>query len=94
VPKETYSLRKTGLYSIVRHPIYFSLLVLFLGITIHLNAYISMIWIGVLFLFFIKKANIEEDYLLQKFPEYREYQLKTKKLIPFVYIILLYWKII
>jgi protein-S-isoprenylcysteine O-methyltransferase Ste14 len=88
VPKESYKLQTTGLYSIVRHPIYFSLLVMFTGVPIHLNAYISLLWVVVLFLFFMKKAGIEEGYLLQKFPEYKEYQSKVKRLIPFVYIIL------
>ena len=92
VPKETYRLRTTGLYAFIRHPIYFSLLVMFTGIPVHLMAYASLIWVIILFLFFNKKASLEEGYLLQKFPEYRDYQEKTKKLIPFVFVILLYWR--
>jgi len=91
VPKETYKLQTTGLYAIVRHPIYFSVLVIFTGIPIHLNAYVSLVWVLILFMFFIKKTSLEEGYLLQKFPEYKDYQTMTKKLIPFIYVILLYW---
>jgi protein-S-isoprenylcysteine O-methyltransferase Ste14 len=85
VPLERYKLKTTGLYAIVRHPIYFSLLVMFIGIVIHLNAYVSLFWIVILFLFFVKKSKMEEEFLLQKFPEYREYQSKTKRLIPFIF---------
>jgi len=85
VPKETYELRTTGLYSIVRHPMYFSFLILFTGAPLYFNAYFSLVWIIMLFIFFVSKTKLEERYLSEKFPEYKQYQLTTKRLIPSVY---------
>ena len=85
VPKETYELRTTGLYSTVRHPMYFSFLILFTGVVLYFQAYFSFVWIILLLLFFINKIQLEEKYLSEKFHEYKEYQSTTKRLIPFIY---------
>lgn len=85
VPKEHYTLRRTGLYGIVRHPMYFSLLILFTGVVLYFEAYISFIWVIVLFVFFIWKTSFEEKFLMAKFPDYTQYRLSTKRLIPFIY---------
>lgn len=85
VPKENATLRTKGLYGIVRHPMYFSLLILFTGVVLYFEAYISLIWVIVLFVFFIGKTSLEEKFLTAKFPDYMQYRSSTKRLIPFIY---------
>lgn len=85
VPRDNSKLRTTGFYAIVRHPMYFLILLFFLGYIVHKQAYFSIILFVMLFLFFNYKTNIEEKFLCDKFPEYDSYRKETKKLIPYIY---------
>jgi protein-S-isoprenylcysteine O-methyltransferase Ste14 len=85
--KTDHQLVKDGIYSVVRHPIYSSYLLLFIGFCTMLQslsglgllAVISIIWFG-------SRIQIEEQMLIDQFgDEYRNYQQQTKRLIPFVY---------
>jgi protein-S-isoprenylcysteine O-methyltransferase Ste14 len=38
-----------------------------------------------LLIFFDIKSRKEEEWLLEKFPDYKTYQQRTKKLIPLIY---------
>ena len=83
-----HKLITTGIYGIIRHPIYLSYVLLFLGycILLHSNlitfvilGLICTIWLG-------NRIALEEEMLLAKFgEEYKAYQRKTKKLFPFIY---------
>ena len=84
-PKKDGSLVKTGIYSIVRHPLYS-------GVIFGAIAYSAWQWslthvIGsvVFLLFFDFKARKEELWLKNKFSDYHSYQLQVKKLIPWIY---------
>ena len=85
VPLETAVLKTTGLYGIVRHPVYFFGLVFFTGFVLYHAAYFTSALLVMFFFFINKKSSFEEKLLIEKFPEYREYMSKTKKLIPFLY---------
>jgi protein-S-isoprenylcysteine O-methyltransferase Ste14 len=85
--KTDHQLVKEGIYSVVRHPIYSSYLLLFVGfctmlhslLALGLLAVVSIIWFG-------SRIQIEEEMLIDQFgDEYRTYQQQTKRLIPFVY---------
>jgi protein-S-isoprenylcysteine O-methyltransferase Ste14 len=85
--KTDHQLVKEGIYSVVRHPIYSSYLLLFMGFCTMLQSFsglglltvISIIWFG-------SRIQIEEAMLIDQFgDEYRNYQQQTKRLIPFVY---------
>lgn len=84
-PSRTTTIVKTGIYSIIRHPIYSSLILLFTGYTIYWPAYFSLILCVCLIYFFVQKVKVEEQYLKEKFNDYGDYCLKTKKLFPFIY---------
>ena len=76
----------TGLYSIVRHPMYTSTLLLFLTMPIILGSW----WSFAVFLpypFIIaKRIRHEEEYLEKELVGYTEYKKKVKyKLIPFLW---------
>lgn len=85
MPKEEYSLMKEGMYKYIRHPIYFSALLLVAGGVLLFQSYISLIWVIVLFVWFNSKAKFEERFLERKFAEYHNYRLTTKMIIPFIY---------
>lgn len=85
VPLERAKLKTTGLYGLVRHPVYFFGVVFFIGFNLFHAAYFSSVFLALFFLFIDKKSSFEESQLIEKFPEYRAYMTKTKKLIPFIY---------
>ena len=84
-PKDNAILIQNGLYQFVRHPIYFGVLLAALAwLLIFPGIYILIYAIGLFFLFDIK-ARREEVWLVERFPDYRDYQRRVKKLIPAIY---------
>jgi len=76
----------TGLYGIVRHPMYAVTIVLFLTIPLILNSLISFIIFLIYPFIIIKRINNEEKILEKELIGYKEYKKKVKyKLIPFIY---------
>jgi len=84
--QDNQKLIDTGLYSIVRHPMYLAAIILYLASTIVLGSYytlIPMILLPFLLAFRIKN---EEKVLKQGLPGYKEYMEKVKfRLIPFIW---------
>jgi len=82
--KENASLITTGAYRYIRHPMYFSVLVMMLGVVVSkptiLNLFIYMLLIVTLFL----KAKKEEMLWVEHSFEYKNYMQNTKRIIPFV----------
>ncbi len=76
----------TGLYGIVRHPMYSITLILFLTMPLILGSIISFI-IFLIYPFIIsKRIKNEEEVLERELKEYKEYKKKVKyRLIPFVW---------
>lgn len=84
-PKDNSVLIQTGLYQYVRHPIYFGvLLAAFAWLLIFPGIYVLAYSIC-LYLLFDIKARREELWLVERFPGYKDYQARVKKLIPGVY---------
>lgn len=84
-PKDNAVLIQNGLYQFVRHPIYFGVLLAALAwLLIFPGMYILIYAIGLFFLFDIK-ARREEVWLVERFPDYQDYQRRVKKLIPAIY---------
>ncbi|ORX87951.1 Mn2+-dependent serine/threonine protein kinase [Anaeromyces robustus] len=77
----------TGLYSIVRHPMYSSTLLLFLSMPLVLGSPISFLIILLSYIPLInKRMNNEEKVLKEGLNGYMEYQKKVKyKVIPFIW---------
>ena len=82
--KENASLITTGAYRYIRHPMYFSVLVMMLGVVISkptlLSFFIYVLLVVTLFL----KAHKEEMLWVEQSSEYGNYRQRTKKIIPFV----------
>lgn len=76
----------TGLYSIVRHPMYLITIFLFLSMPLILNSLISFLIFLVYPFIIIKRINNEEKILEKELYGYKEYKKKVRyKLIPFIW---------
>jgi protein-S-isoprenylcysteine O-methyltransferase Ste14 len=77
----------TGLYKYLRHPSYTGSLLSFVGFSLSLNNWLSLIIIFVpVLITFINRINIEESLLFKEFGSaYEKYRKKTKRLIPMIY---------
>ena len=76
----------TGLYSIVRHPMYSITLILFLTIPLILGSIISFVIFLIYPLIISKRVLNEEKVLEKELKGYKEYKKKVKyRLIPFIW---------
>jgi protein-S-isoprenylcysteine O-methyltransferase Ste14 len=74
----------SGPYRFVRHPIYSGLLLAILGTALATNIY-WLIALGVIGIYFVYSARVEERLLTTSFPSaYPGYRAKTKMLVPFL----------
>jgi protein-S-isoprenylcysteine O-methyltransferase Ste14 len=76
----------TGVYRVVRHPIYSGTLISLLGWTILLKSIISIIYFPFLFLWYFLGTFAEERILIEQYgDQYLDYKKKvTKRFIPFI----------
>ena len=82
--KEDAVLITTGAYTYIRHPMYFSVLLMMLGVV---AADINMASVSLYLLLVITlllKAHKEEKLWMEKSEAYRAYRQRTKSIIPFV----------
>jgi protein-S-isoprenylcysteine O-methyltransferase Ste14 len=84
-PKNDGQLVQTGIYGIVRHPLYSGLTLAAISWAMAQLSLSHLIAAIILFAFLNAKANREEDWLTEQFPEYTDYKKRVKKLIPWVY---------
>lgn len=84
-PKEHGHLVQSGVYSLVRHPLYSGLIFAALSWTVFQFSLSHLIATAILFSFFDAKARQEEAWLSDKYLDYAEYQQRVKKLIPWIY---------
>lgn len=84
--QENQKVISTGLYGVVRHPMYSATLLLFLSIPIVLGSLISfLIFLSYPFII-AKRIKNEEKVLTQNLEGYKEYKEKVKyRLIPFIW---------
>ncbi len=76
----------TGLYAIVRHPMYMVTILLFLMIPIVLGSWYALIAFSFYPAIIIVRLKDEEDLLTRELPGYAEYKQKVKyRIIPFIW---------
>lgn len=76
----------TGLYGIVRHPMYLATIILFLAMPLVLGSWISFILMFLYPAVLVKRIIGEEKVLEEGLPGYREYKKKVKyRLFPFIW---------
>ena len=74
-----------GPYSVVRHPIYAGSLLALLGSAVAMSELKGFLAVVLVFFGLLKKIGEEEIVLESHFTEYREYELRVKKLVPFIF---------
>lgn len=75
-----------GLYSVVRHPLYFGSVFWHFGVPLFLNSSIGLIWGVFLTLIFVVRIIGEEKMLTEELDGYVEYKKKVKyRLIPLIW---------
>lgn len=84
---ENHMLIETGLYKIIRHPGYLGQLIIFLGISICLSNWLSILLMIIPVLAgYINRINVEEKFMVEQMGQkYLDYQKRTKRLIPTIY---------
>jgi protein-S-isoprenylcysteine O-methyltransferase Ste14 len=75
----------SGPYRFVRHPIYTAQMLLTFGWSLALGGWLTSLCAIALIVVVNFKSLKEERRLLQRFPEYRAYQARTRKFVPFIY---------
>ncbi|MBI5868101.1 MAG: isoprenylcysteine carboxylmethyltransferase family protein [candidate division Zixibacteria bacterium] len=84
-PKDTATLIQTGVYGLVRHPMYSGATLMSFGWALWVHGWLTIGYAVIILLFLDLKVRREEKWLREKFPEYTNYQRRVRKLIPFVY---------
>ena len=84
-PRDEGTLVQHGVYSIVRHPLYSSLIFLSFGWATLWTSLASFASAALFSLFLSLKARHEEAWLRRKFPEYDEYARRVRRFIPWVF---------
>ena len=76
----------TGLYGIVRHPMYFATVLLFLSIPVVLGSWIGFLIFLVYPFLLVKRIKNEEQVLEDGLAGYKEYKQKVRyRMIPFIW---------
>ena len=84
--QENQKVVDTGLYGIVRHPMYMTTLLLFLSMPLVLGSVISFVIMLVYLPIIDKRMRNEEQVLAEGLPGYAEYMKKVKyRVIPFIW---------
>ena len=84
---ETHHLIETGIYKNIRHPGYLGQLLIFLGISVSLANWLSIMGMTIPILAgFLYRIHTEEKFMSEQMgQQYIEYKKKTKRLIPYIY---------
>ncbi|MER3390573.1 MAG: isoprenylcysteine carboxylmethyltransferase family protein [Microcella sp.] len=82
VPRDSAELTTTGIYGLVRHPLYSGLLVLGAGLVVIGASWLHVLaWVALLVLL-AAKARLEEWMLLERHDEYAQYAARVGRLVP------------
>jgi len=84
-PDDDARLVQTGAFGLARHPIYGGGVIAVTGWALLNGAWLGLLAAAGLAVFFDAKARLEERWLAARFPEYRFYRRRVRKLIPFIY---------
>lgn len=76
----------SGLYGVVRHPLYLGIIPFFIGLALWLESYAGALAFPLVFVFLIIRIFVEEKYLKESLPGYPEYMKRVRyRLVPFIW---------
>ncbi len=77
----------TGLYKFIRHPGYLGQLIIFMGISISISNWLSILLMMIpVMLGYLYRIKVEEKFMTDQLGEdYKNYQDRTKRIIPMLY---------
>lgn len=84
-PLEDSKLVQRGVYALVRHPLYSSLMFASVGWALHWRSWPALAAALALTLVLRAKAFREERWLRERYPEYRDYEQRVKRFVPGVW---------
>jgi protein-S-isoprenylcysteine O-methyltransferase Ste14 len=84
---EDQPLIETGLYKIIRHPGYLGQLLIFIGISISVSNWLSILLMMIpVTIGYLYRIKVEESFMIAQMGEnYLNYQKRTKRIIPMIY---------
>ena len=84
---EDHKLIETGIYKKIRHPGYLGQLIIFIGVSISLSNWISILLMVIpIAIGYHYRIAVEERFMIEQFgQQYSDYLKRTKKLIPMIY---------
>lgn len=82
--KDNAVLITTGAYRYIRHPMYFAVIVMMLGVVLSNFNFMSLFLYILLIVVLFLKAKKEEILWMEKSEEYRRYMKRSKRIIPFI----------
>ncbi|MHB8536119.1 MAG: methyltransferase family protein [Sulfuricaulis sp.] len=84
-PLDAASLRRSGPYRLMRHPIYAGLIYASIGWALWWLSAAGLLYGVVVAVFFDRKSAHEEVWLREKYPDYADYERRVKKFLPGIY---------
>jgi protein-S-isoprenylcysteine O-methyltransferase Ste14 len=84
---ENHTIIETGLYKSIRHPGYLGQLIIFIGISISLSNWLSILFMLIpISIGYLYRIKVEERFMIAQLGEnYLNYQKRTKRIIPMIY---------
>jgi protein-S-isoprenylcysteine O-methyltransferase Ste14 len=83
-PKAEARLVRHGVYAVIRHPLYTSVIAAALGWALVWQSWPALLLASALIPFFHAKARQEERRLREKFPAYAAYEQQVRRFIPWI----------
>jgi protein-S-isoprenylcysteine O-methyltransferase Ste14 len=82
-----HELIETGLYKFIRHPGYLGQLLIFIGISISVSNWLSILLMMIpVTIGYLYRIKVEESFMVAQLGEnYLNYQKRTKRIIPIIY---------
>lgn len=80
---DDHTLVRSGVYRVVRHPLYASIMLMLLGgAVMYRNIICGVLTVFIFIPFMTLRAKQEEELLLKRFPDYTEYRNQTGMFVP------------
>ncbi len=83
--KNDGKLIETGIYKQIRHPLYLAVMLMVIGSALIFSCMVAWFFVALTFAGVIIRIRKEESFLMEQFPEYSAYMVRSKKMLPFIY---------